>query len=118
MNAPTDVQIIQHNGVPAFAVLPMAQYEALLTRHGGKRDTLPHAVVKLNVQQGHSLLKAWRLWLGWTQAELASRAKVTQAQVARFESGKGIPRADTLLRLSSAMGVMADLLWDDDGANE
>ncbi len=53
-------------------------------------------------------------WLGWSQAELAERAGVTQAQIARFEAGKAIPRADTLLRLSNAMGVMADLLWEDE----
>ncbi|WP_408034126.1 hypothetical protein [Thiorhodovibrio winogradskyi] len=34
-------------------------------------------------------------------------------QIARFETGQAIPRADTLLRLSNAMGVMADLLWDE-----
>jgi ribosome-binding protein aMBF1 (putative translation factor) len=118
MNAPIEVQIIHHDGVPAFAVLPMAQYESLLLRQGEKRATFPHDVVKLNVQQGYSLLKAWRRWLGWSQSELARKAGITQAQVARFESGKGTPRADTLLRLSNAMGVMADLLWEideDDG---
>lgn len=118
MNAPTEVQIIHHDGKPAFAVLPMAQYEALLTRQGEKRSTLPHEVVKLNVLQGYSLLKAWRRWLGWSQRELARRAGVTQAQVARFESGKGIPRADTLLRLSNAMDVMADLLWEGEADND
>ncbi|WPL10420.1 MULTISPECIES: helix-turn-helix domain-containing protein [Thiorhodovibrio] len=41
---------------------------------------------------------------------LAERAGVTQAQIARFEAGKGILRADTLLRLSNAMGVKADVL--------
>ncbi|WPL19490.1 helix-turn-helix protein [Thiorhodovibrio winogradskyi] len=40
-------------------------------------------------------------------------AGVTQVQIARFETGQAIPRADTLLRLSNAMGVMADLLWDE-----
>lgn len=114
MNAPTDVQIIRQNGEPAFAVLPILQYEALLNRQGEKRATLPHAVVKMNVQDGDSLLRAWRRWLGWSQVELAQRAGVTQAQVARFELGRGIPRADTLMRLSNAMGVMADLLWEDD----
>jgi transcriptional regulator with XRE-family HTH domain len=85
-----------------------------LSRQGEKRATLPHGVVTWNLRDGDSLLKAWRRWLGWTQRELAERAGVTQAQIARFEAGKGIPRADTLLRLSNAMGVMADLLWDDE----
>jgi ribosome-binding protein aMBF1 (putative translation factor) len=114
MSAPTEAQIIRQDGKPVFAVLPIAQYEALLNRQGDKRATLPHAVVKWNVQDGERLLKAWRRWLGLSRAELAERAGVTQAQIARFEAGKAIPRADTLLRLSNAMGVMADLLWEDE----
>jgi ribosome-binding protein aMBF1 (putative translation factor) len=118
MDAHTDVQIIHQDGKPAFAVLPIAQYQALVNPEGEKRATLPHEVVKMNLQDGDSLLRAWRRWLGWSQSELARRAGVTQAQVARFETGKGIPRADTLLRLSNAMGVMADLLWEDETDDE
>lgn len=46
--------------------------------------------------------------------ELAEKAGVTQSQVANFENGKTVPRADTLIRLSNALGVSADLLWDED----
>ena len=112
MNVPTEVQIIRQEGRPAFAVLPIEDYEALLARKGEKRTTLPHEVVKMNVLKGYSLLKAWRIWAGLSQAELARRARVTQAQVARFEAGKTIPRADTLLRISDALGVWADLLLE------
>jgi hypothetical protein len=51
-------------GKPVFAVLSIAQYEALLNRQGDKRATLPHAVVKWNVQDGKRLVKAWRRWPG------------------------------------------------------
>lgn len=95
MSAPTEAQIIRQDGKPVFAVLPIAQYAALLNRQGDKRATLTHAVVKWNVQDGERLLKAWRRWLGLSRAELAERAGVTQAQIARFEAGKGIPRAIT-----------------------
>lgn len=114
MNAHTEIQTILQNGVPAFVVLPVADYEALLKRHGGKRDTFPHEVVKMNVQEGCSLLKAWRVYFKMGQADLAKKAGITQAQVANFENGKAIPRADTLLKLSDALGVSADLLWEDD----
>lgn len=74
--------------------------------------TFPHQVVGMNVMEGMSLLKAWRLYFGLSQAALAKKAGVTQAQVANFENEKSIPRADTLLKLSNALGVSADLLWD------
>ncbi len=115
MSARTDdVQVIRQNGEPAFVVLPVDEYEALVARQGGKRTTLPHDVVKMNVLEGYSLLKAWRKKAGLTQAQLAEKAGLTQAQVARFEKGKATPRADTLLRLAEALGVSADLLWEID----
>jgi transcriptional regulator with XRE-family HTH domain len=61
-----------------------------------------------------SLLKAWRTYFGMSQAELAEKTRTTQAQITNYENGKSIPRADTLMRLSHALGVSADLLWEDD----
>lgn len=116
MSAHTNLQIIEHGGVPAFAVLPFADYERLRQSEDGKRHTIPHAVVKMNLEQGYSLLKAWREYLGMSQAELAMKTRCTQSQIANYESEKSIPRADTLLRLSQVMGVSADLLLDTDEA--
>ena len=39
-----------------------------------------------------------------TQSELASRAGLKQAAVARLESGKGNPTYETLYRISRALG--------------
>ena len=112
MTEHTEVQTIMHEGKPAFVVLAIEDYESLVANRPEKRATLPHEVVRMNVLEGMSLLKAWRTWAGLGQAELAARASVTQGQVANFENGKSIPRADTLLRLSEALGVSADLLWE------
>jgi len=114
MNARTEVQIIRQGGQPAFVVLPVSDYEVLLKGHGDKRTTLPHEVVKMNVLDGVSLLRAWRVYFGLGQVELAKKAGVTQSQIANFENGKAIPRADTLLKISAALGVSADLLWETD----
>jgi len=116
MTEPTEVQTILHEGKPAFVVLPIEDYRALTAGHPEMRTTLPQEVVRKNVLEGMSLLKAWRTWAGLGQAELAARARATQGQIANFENGKSIPRADTLLRLSSALGVSADLLWESDEA--
>ncbi|BBP44557.1 helix-turn-helix domain-containing protein [Thiosulfativibrio zosterae] len=114
MNGHTEVQIIQQGGIPAFAVLPIADYERLRKSDDGKRNTLPHAVVKMNLEQGYSLLKAWREYFGMSQSELATKTQCTQAQIANYESNKSIPRGDTLLRLSQVLGVNADLLMETD----
>lgn len=114
MNAHTNVQIIKQEGVPAFAVLPIADYERLKKSDDGKRHTLPHEVVKMNALDGFSLLKAWRVYFGFSQSQLASKASTTQAQIANFENNKSIPKANTLLNLSHALGVSADLLFEYD----
>ena len=112
MNAHTNLQIIENNGVPTFAVLPLAEYEQLTRTSNGKRNTLPHEVVKMNIEQGLSLLKSWRIYLGLSQAELSDKVSSTQSQIANYENNKSIPRADTLLKISKVLGVNADLLMD------
>jgi len=115
MNVHTDIQIIKQGGVPAFAVLPIADYERLKKSDDGKRHTLPHEVVKMNTLEGYSLLKAWRVYLGLSQDALAQKVGATQSQIANYENDKATPRADTLLRLSNALGVSADLLLEFEG---
>ena len=115
MTTPTNIQILKQNGVPAFVVMDYKEYNELrLKNDEGKRTTYPHAVVELMFMQGMSHLKAWRTYLGLTQTDLAKKVGATQAQINNYENGKSVPRADMLMRLSSAMGVSADLLWADD----
>lgn len=115
MTTPTNIQILKQDGVPAFVVMDYKEYHALRSRSNeGKRTTYPHDVVGLMFMQGMSHLKAWRTYFGLTQGELAAKTGTTQAQITNYENGKSIPRADTLMRLSNALGVSADLLWEDD----
>ena len=115
MATPTNIQVLKQNGLPAFVVMDYKDYHDIRSINSeGKRTTFPHEVVGLNLVQGMSLLKAWRTYFGMSQAELAEKTHTTQAQITNYENGKSIPRADTLMRLSSALGVSADLLWEDD----
>ena len=47
---------------------------------------------------------------GWTQAELAERAGVTQQSIQRYESGAREPRADALVGIARACGVSVSYL--------
>lgn len=48
---------------------------------------------------------------GWTQAELAKKARVTQALVSQLEAGKkASPSVVPLLRLARALGVSVEQL--------
>jgi DNA-binding transcriptional regulator YiaG len=80
MNTPTNHQILTHNGKPAFAVIPYAEYLKLMEHTEGRPDeevTLPHEVVKMSTLGGMSLIRAWREHLGLTQEEVARRMGIT-----------------------------------------
>ncbi|GAB2740173.1 hypothetical protein GCM10027174_11970 [Salinifilum aidingensis] len=47
--------------------------------------------------------------LGWTQAELAEEADMTQPAVARFEAGGTVPTIPVLERLARALGAELDV---------
>jgi DNA-binding XRE family transcriptional regulator len=108
MNTAPNHQILTHNGRPAFAVVPYAEYLKLMELTDGRpaeEVTLPHEVVKMSTLGGMSLIRAWREHLGLTQEELARRMGITQPAYARLEGGKTRPRMSTCKRLAAAMGV-------------
>jgi len=55
------------------------------------------------------LLRYARLSAGLSQRDLARRSGVPQPAIARIESGKTAPRADTLERLLEACGARLEL---------
>ena len=115
MSAHTEPQIIKQGGKPAFAVLPWKAYQDLLKRAGkqGAAETwFPNEVVKANAR-GDSLIKAWREYRGLTQAELAEAAAMKQPALARLENSTSIPRAATIARLATALGIEPAQLLED-----
>jgi transcriptional regulator with XRE-family HTH domain len=55
-------------------------------------------------------LRAWRIWCGWSQSELAELAGLTPISLSELESGRAAPRASTLQRLAQAFGVPRSVL--------
>lgn len=47
---------------------------------------------------------------GLSQADLAERLGVTQANVSDYERGRYVPNADTIIQLAQILGVSADQL--------
>jgi transcriptional regulator with XRE-family HTH domain len=54
-------------------------------------------------------IAAWRKLRGLTQAQLADRAGIARATLARFEQGDGGIRLDSLLRVLRALGILESL---------
>lgn len=57
-----------------------------------------------------------RKMLGLTQNEVAQKANLSQAQVARLENSSQIPRVDTLIKVAIALGMNMQLTEADEQA--
>ncbi|MDD3610102.1 MAG: transcriptional regulator [Halothiobacillaceae bacterium] len=68
-------------GHPVFAVLPFAQYLALVAGKSKAEPTVPHAVVSA-VVDGATVIAAWREHLRLTQAEVAAAMGLALEQLA------------------------------------
>jgi len=109
MSALTNIQIIEQNGKPAFAVIPYDEYLKLLP---DEDVTTPHEVVRLVVKKGMNLVKAWRAYLGMTQTEVAKKAGISQAALSQMEKSKNKLRTATLEKLARVMDLSVEQLKD------
>jgi DNA-binding XRE family transcriptional regulator len=111
-------QIIELAGVPAFAVVPVAEWLALLSRLEDLQDiadaksavseeTLPLEFVERRLA-GESPLRLWREHRGLTLQALADKAGCTRQMLSMAEHGKAAPSADLLARLAGALRVDMD----------
>ena len=99
-----------------YAVIPYDEYTALLRRAAELEDrrpdeevTLPHEVVKRSTLGGVSLVRAWREYLGLTQASVAERLGVSQAAYAQTEAAAR-PRKATVARVAAALRITVEQL--------
>jgi len=121
-----NVQLIEKDGHPVFAVIPYDEYQALLdqTRVNQEYPELDKvvAVVKAGEEtfplefvekliETDSKLREWRKYRRMTQVELAGTAGLSQAAIASIESGKRIPHMDTARKLAHALECDIDDLF-------
>lgn len=97
-----NIQIIERDGKPEYAVIPYDQFTAL----AGVNDepTIPHEVVGLVINNGMSIIKAWRTYMNLTQREIAERAGITPSAMAQIEKSDR-PHKATLERIAEALGL-------------
>lgn len=114
MTTPVDYRISKEEG-RRFAVVPLEQFNELIARAAEfDTSTLPHEVISRHLADDVPLVRCWREHLGMTQAELAGRLEVTQAQVAQWERPGARLRHATLKKLATAMGIQLQQLEPDD----
>jgi len=117
-----NVQIIEKDGQPEYAVLPYEEYIALteaaeMVMDIAAYDTavvaddplIPNAVVKRLVA-GESPLRVWRNYRSLTQVELAQQAGLSQQAIAKAEQ-TGLLHLDSAAKLAAVLDIgMDDLI--------
>lgn len=103
MNAPINVQMINGpDGKPAFVVMP---YTDFVRQYARDRDLIPNEVAGKMLVDNMPAARAWREYLGLTQAEVAERAGISQAALAQMESGEHKTRKATREKLAAALAI-------------
>jgi ribosome-binding protein aMBF1 (putative translation factor) len=112
MSARTDVQIIKHEGLPAFAVIPFSEYKKLISGQSKvpASDNIPHEVVCLMVDREYSIIRAWREYLGLSQAEAASCMGISQSAFSQLENENKRIKKETRKRIAEALGIKEEQL--------
>lgn len=118
-------QIITSNGKPAFAVLPIAEYERLLALAedridinearqvsariaSGEEETLPADFVAALVAGKTQPLRLWRQYRGLTLDALGKACGVTRSALSQIESGRTKASGALLKKLAKALDCDMD----------
>lgn len=120
----TAVQIIRdRNGEPAFATLPYAEFEELLTRArrvtglGAAADAIRGEVNRLalipsevvhRISGGEHPVRVWRLHRGLKAVELAREAGISPGSLSEIETGKKGASFETMVLIAKTLGVKLD----------
>lgn len=121
-----NIQIIEQNGVPEYAVIPFDEWEDILERLEELEDirdarmvsaaiaageeTYPHEFVK-RLSSEESPLKVWREFRKFTLATLAKACGVSIPALSQIENGKRTPSVELLVKLANALCCdMEDLI--------
>lgn len=117
------VQIIEKDGRPEFAVVPIELWERIREAAEEAEDIadaerfereddgfrVPHEVV-VAMHEGQHPVRAWREHRGLTQEALAAAAGISTPFLSQIEGGKRVGSLDTLRAIARALDVPLDAL--------
>lgn len=104
--------IYDESGTAQFVVLPVAEYEKLLSDASGEwaslpyeadehdNETVPQEIVGIMVGQEVSLQAAWRIHRGLSQYDVAEKLGTTQSAVSQWERVDSKPHKKTREKLA------------------
>lgn len=121
---PMNVQIITTPGGDRMAVLPVDEFDALLSaaedafdREAVRRfrdalaagaEELVPAEIADRLIEGENPVKVWRTYRGLTVQQLADRCGLSQAYLSQIEGGRRTGSAATLASIAAALTVAVE----------
>lgn len=112
-NIPIKHQIIENGGKPLFVLVPYEEYLKTFGAETADEPVLPLEVSKIANLDGKSLVRAWREYLGLSQADVAERMEISRSAYAQMEDKSARPRMATLRKIAAALGVEWRQLLED-----
>jgi len=121
-----NVQIIEKNGKPEWAVIPYKEYikiqelmddiedrkdieKYVQAIESGEEQNIPGEVT-FAILEGIHPIRAWREYKQITVRELAKQAGITSSYLSQIETGKRNPTIDTLKSIAEALGIDVEIL--------
>ena len=117
-----DVQIIEKDGAPEYAVVPIETYRRMVAAleeaadaaaierawaEDAAGETIPGEVVKA-ILDGEPPLRVWRKYRAFTLDALAERAGVSKGYLSQIESGQKPGALGLFRRLADVLDVSMD----------
>ncbi len=118
-----NVQIIEKDGHPEWAVVPYAEYENLVRAAEALEDIRAYDDAKVQIEDGEELIpsevtfalldgenpvKVWRTHRNLTLQALADKAEISKPYLSQLESGKRSGSTDVLKKIAEALGLSLD----------
>lgn len=124
-----NIQLIERDGKPEWAVLPYDEYLKLLEQaemledirdydiakaelENGEDELIPSEVVEA-LLDGENPIKVWREYREQTQQQLADTAGISKPYLSQIETGKRKGTVDILSAIAKALNVSLDDLYED-----
>ena len=119
-----NIQLIERDGKPEWAVLPYEEYLQLLEQaemledirdydaakaalENGEDELIPAEVV-FAILDGENPIKVWREYRGLTQQQLADKVKISKPYISQIETGKRTGTTEILSAIAKALDVSLD----------
>jgi DNA-binding XRE family transcriptional regulator len=115
------IQIIERDGKPEWAILPYEEYLQLIEQaelledirdfdaistaiERGDEELIPAEVVNA-ILDGKNPVKVWREYRGLTQQQLADAVKISKPYLSQIETGKRTGKTEVLSAIAKSLDV-------------